>query len=249
MRWGIPLDFFAIHVSPVCLTPSVVFMSKSTSAKIIVIDDHPIVSTAVQGIALTINGLVFAGSARDCASGRALVEKTTPELAITDISLPDGDGIDLIQSIRTISPKSRILAFSMNKEESLGPRVLKAGAHGYLMKGAAVSQIQEAIQTVLRGETYLSSELARSMAFRSIGRDDQVQDVDTLTNREFQVFRLIGSGKTTREISVLLKISIKTVESHRENIKNKVTCDNSNELAIRARDWVKEYGDENDLRR
>jgi DNA-binding NarL/FixJ family response regulator len=213
-------------------------MNSPSLCKVVVIDDHPIVSTAIQGIAMTIPNLEFAGLAKDCASGKALVAKVLPALAITDVSLPDGDGIDLIHAIRGISPETRILAFSMNKEETLGPRVLKAGAHGYLMKGAPIPQIQEAIQTVLRGETYLSPELARTMAFRLIDRDDKAQDVDTLTNREFQVFRLIGNGKTTREVSEFLKISIKTVESHRENIKNKLTCESGTELALRARDWV-----------
>ena len=131
---------------------------------IILVDDHPIVSTALQGVALTIPHLKFVGAAKNCAEGKELVAKMKPHLAVLDMSLPDGDGMDLIFAFRKLSPETRILAFSMNQERAIGHRVLKAGADGYLMKGSPIPVIRDAIETVLRGETFMSPELARLLA-------------------------------------------------------------------------------------
>lgn len=207
---------------------------------VILVDDHPIVSTALQGIALTIPNLKFIGSAKNCAEATELITQTQPHLAILDMSLPDGDGIDLIIACRKLAPNTRLLAFSMNQEKALGHRALSAGASGYLMKGSPIPLIREAIETVLRGETFMSPELARRLACSSLQKDNSTDSVTSLTTREFQVFRYLGEGLTTREIAKLLKISIKTVETHRENIKNKLTCENSSQLILAARDWVRE---------
>lgn len=214
--------------------------------RVILIDDHPIVATALQGVALTIPNLEFVGAANSCAEGRDLIAREEPDLAIIDMSLSDGDGLDLIQAIRDLSVKIRILVFSMNQENAVGHRVLSAGAHGYLMKGAEISAIREAISVVLAGETFITPELAQQLARSTLPNQGEGQTlVGRLTNREFQVFRLLGEGLTTREVSERLSIGVKTVESHRENIKNKIDCDNASQLILAARDWIR--GNTSDL--
>ena len=203
---------------------------------LLLVDDHPIILVAVKALIES----KMPGYRLHCAQTRAdaiaTAERIRPKLAVIDIMLPDGDGLDLIRKLKELSPGCSVLVFSMQSELRYGPRALKAGASGYLMKGDRVSALLEAIQMIEAGRIYCSPALTEEM-MRSWSNNSSA-GIETLSDREFQVFRLMGEGRSTKEISKLLEISTKTVDSHRENMKVKLGCSNSTELLLQARDWL-----------
>jgi len=209
--------------------------------KIVVVDDHPILR---QGIVQMINDdpkLSVVGEAQDVSEALQVIQETIPDLAVVDISLKDSNGIDLIKDIGIRWPKMPVLVFSMHDESFYAERVLRAGAKGYVTKGESAGKVIEGIHKILAGEIYISDNLASKMLQRIVGgtREKEGFPIDRLTDREFEVFGLIGEGVQTREIAERLHLSVKTVESHRENIKRKLNIENATELLQRAIHWVK----------
>jgi DNA-binding NarL/FixJ family response regulator len=212
-----------------------------SAKKILIVDDHPVVR---EGLAMHIAqqlDLEVCGEAEDVPSALALLKSTQPDLAIIDISLKQGNGIELISTLKERHPSTRVLVWSMYKENLYAERALRAGAQGYLHKGRATSQLLDAIRAVLAGKVYVSEELANDLLHRVVGgKTVQRSPMDLLSNRELEAFELIGQGQTTEKIATLMNVSPKTVETYRARIKEKLGLSNGTELVQRAAQWVLE---------
>jgi DNA-binding NarL/FixJ family response regulator len=204
------------------------------------VDDHPIVR---QGLALLINrepDLAVCGDAEEASSGLRLLEELKPNLVIVDLSLNGPDGLELLKNIRTRDPNLPVLILSMLDESLYAERALCAGANGYIMKQEATEKVLVAIRRILGGEIYVSDRMANRMLHRFVGGAPMQarSPIAELTDRELEVFRLIGEGHGTRQIAEQLHISVKTVESYQAHIKDKLSLKNSRELLQRAIRWT-----------
>ena len=167
--------------------------------------------------------LVCCGEAATAEETSAAVNELKPDLVVLDLRLKGADGLELIQILKAAHPEIKILMLSQYDAQIYVERAMRAGARGYLIKDQAADEVLQAIRAVLRGEVYLSREMASLLLGALVG-DSKVPNssVDSLTNRELQVFQLLGAGLSTREIATELKLSFKTIETHRENIKRKL---------------------------
>ena len=200
--------------------------------KVFVVDDHPIVRERVAELINQEPDLVVCGEAEDAVQAVKAIAAAAPDIAIVDITLKDTYGIELIKQLKDLRPKLPILVLSMHDESLYGERALRAGAKGYLTKQEASKKIVDAIRRILRGEIYVSDKLAGSLVRKVAGGNDQGggSPVDVLTDRELEVFQLLGQGLTVREVAERLFVSAKTVEAHREHIKQKLNFKTSSEL-------------------
>lgn len=221
-------------------------MSKATpakkSARILVVEDHAVVR---EGFVALINrepDLEVCAEAQSPTAALEILSTLEPDMMIVDLMLDGGDGLLLIKDVHAMSANLPILVVSMQDESIYAERALRAGATGYIMKENATDDFLEAIREVLNGGVYLSRKMQARLVNKVIsGPTSELASPETsLTDRELHVFRLIGSGLPTREIAEKLKISNKTVESHRENIKNKLNYSNGAVLVREALNWVNE---------
>jgi DNA-binding NarL/FixJ family response regulator len=219
---------------------------RSAVRKVLVVDDHPIVR---EGITLLLTGqhdLEVCGSAVDVASALAAVRELKPDVALIDLSLGTGSGLDLIAMLSENTQNDvSTLALSMHDEALYAKRVLQAGGSGYVMKHEGTDVLLQAIRTVLAGEIYVSAAVNASLlrSLTSTGRPSSkppaapIDSMSDLSNRELQIYRLVGQGVSTREIARQLCLSVKTVESHRANIKQKLGVDTAAALVAHAAEW------------
>ncbi len=207
--------------------------------RVLVVDDHPIVR---QGLAQMIEheqDMEVCGQAEDMNSALAAIEKLKPDLAIIDISLKGTSGVELIKAVKLRSPSVKMLALSMHDESLYAERCLKAGAGGYIMKHEAPEKVIHAMRQVLAGQIYVSENMTARMVHKLVdGSEKGATGIDSLTDRELEVFRLIGMGHGTRQIAEELFLSVKTIESYRAHIKEKLALDNATELIQHAIQWV-----------
>ncbi len=203
---------------------------------LLLVDDHPIILLAVKSLIEAKLPKYRLHSAATMADAVKLAKTVQPGLALVDLALPDGDGLELIRELKEVSPECAVLVFSMQCELRFGPRALKAGARGYLMKGDRVTALFDAIQQVESGRLYCSPALHERMV--NVWSQVEVKGVESLTEREFQVFCLMGEGLSTKDIARKLAISSKTVDSHREHMKVKLACHSSTDIVLQARDWL-----------
>jgi DNA-binding NarL/FixJ family response regulator len=203
--------------------------------RILIVDDHPIMR---QGLAQLINhedDLTICGQFEDANKALNAIPALKPDIAIIDISLRGTSGIELVKNIKVHHPKLLMLVLSMHDETIYAERVLRAGAVGYIMKQEASDKVLHAIRHVLQGEIYLSEKMSTKLMHQLIaGRGGTGSLIDRLSDRELEVFGLIGEGRGTREIAEQLHLSVKTVESHRAHIKEKLDLKNATELVHRA---------------
>jgi DNA-binding NarL/FixJ family response regulator len=180
------------------------------------------------------------GEAEDRAQALRIIAETNPDLAIVDLTLKNSHGLELIKDLRVMHPKVRILVVSMQEESLYAERVIRAGAHGYITKQEATRSILEAIRLVLAGEVYLSGQLANRIASALLGRQRATTDVSvgTLADRELQVFELTGRGLGTRQIADKLHLDVKTIETYKSRIKEKLNLRDASELLQHAIAWV-----------
>jgi DNA-binding NarL/FixJ family response regulator len=213
--------------------------AKRPRTKIFVVDDHPMMR---QGLAQLIHNepdLELCGEAEDAATALQLIDELQPNLAIADISLRSGTGIELIKDLQVRHPELAILVLSMHDESLYAERVLRAGGRGYVMKQEGGKKIMEAIRQVLSGQTYVSASIAAKIVDSVAGRRNPAASaVETLTDREFEIFQLIGQGQATKAIAEQLHVSVKTVEVHRVNIKEKLKLGTAPELIRFAVRWI-----------
>ena len=213
--------------------------SSTRTKTLFIVDDHPIMR---QGLAVLINhekDLHVCGEAEDAAHAVDGIIKQQPDLALIDISLPGKNGLELIKDLRAMDSEVAILVHSMHDESLYVERVLRAGAQGYITKDEGGSKLMEAIRKVLAGEIYVSPEMSgKILEIFSGRRTSSTNPVEALTDRQFEVFQMIGNGQSTRDIAEVLKVSIKTVDAHRDHIKKKLNLRSGTELVRFAVRWV-----------
>ena len=212
----------------------------SARKRILIVDDHPIVR---QGLDQQLNhepDLIVCAQAGNASQALAAVEEHKPDLALIDINLPGRSGLELIRDIRAVAPKLPMLVLSMHDESVFAERVLRAGGRGYISKDAGGEKLLEAIRRVLSGEIYVSESVSTRLLDSLSGkqRPRTVSPVEQLTDRELEVFTLIGQAKETKEIARRLHMSGKTVEAHRAAIKRKLKLTTGPELTRHAVLWV-----------
>ena len=221
-------------------------MKKTTNLNaktILIVDDHPLVCHYLGNLIAANPGQVLYGQANNLADAHQMLDKGSPDLAIIDISLGSGNGLDLIKRIKRRNPLTKTLVFSGHDETLYAPRVLRAGALGYVNKKDDLSHLTEAIEQVLNGKIWLNDAVSEQL-LHNLFQDEEVEvpSVSTLSNRELQVFEYIGRGMKTSDIAGQLHLSIKTIETHREKIKKKLRLRSGHELTRYAMQWIIEQG-------
>ena len=210
--------------------------------RILIVDDHPVVREGLRGLIDSQDDMQVCGEAATVESAMQLLRELTPDAMIVDISLGKESGLDLIQQARAQLPTLALLVLSMHDEMIYAERALRSGAGGYVMKQEAAAQVITALRCVLEGRMFVSpavtERLLNTLARPASSRPNY--SVDRLTNRELEVFRLIGTGVTSAEIATHLHISRKTVETHRTRIKEKLGASTAAELVIQAATWLRD---------
>lgn len=218
-------------------------MNSRTPAKILIVDDHPLVRDSMRQLLEGEPDFEVCGEAGGVREAMRMVKKASPDLATIDMSLADGSGLTLIKRIRSVAPEVRILVVSMHDDSAFTERAMRAGAMGYLNKQEASGNVTRALRQLLAGEVYLGRKTLDHLAQQgSIGTVEKWNkpSATALTNREFEVFELLGRGFSTIQIADKLNVSRKTVETHRVHIKDKLNVQSANELIMRAVQWVLE---------
>jgi DNA-binding NarL/FixJ family response regulator len=218
---------------------------KPSAARVLIVDDHPAVREALSIRIGGVPDLEVCGEADDTADALRLVEETRPDLAVIDISLKTGNGLDLIKRIKQRDEHVGILVWSMFNERTYAERALRAGALGYITKEQATDRILEALRKIRTGMIYLSDAAIDTVLKGTIGHDEAPErrkSVDALSDRELEVLRQIGQGRKTAAIAARMHLSIKTVETYRDRIRAKMDLESGAELARFAVQWVLENG-------
>jgi DNA-binding NarL/FixJ family response regulator len=207
--------------------------------RIVVVDDHPMVRERLAEVINREADLKVCGEAEDRFEAMRVIEETAPHLAIVDLTLRNSHGLDLIKDIQLMTPKVKVLVVSMQDEALYAERAIRAGAQGYITKQEATRSILLAIRQVLAGGIYLSAAMAARIATASLGkpRASLPGSIESLANRELQVFELVGSGFSTKEIADKLHLDVKTVETYRARIKDKLSLKDASELLQKAIAW------------
>ncbi|MDR3284397.1 MAG: response regulator transcription factor [Treponema sp.] len=218
-------------------------LSNMNPVKIVIVDDHPLFSKGLASLIASHPGYEIAGEAKNSAEALKLFRERQPNLAIVDLNLGDENGMDLITGIRDRYPDMVILVLSMHDERYYSERVLRLGASGYIMKNEAGTKVLDAIKTVMSGKIYLSEaeqeRLSEALAGEPGKNDkDRYASVQKLSDRQLEIFTLIGKGLGTVEIATKLDLSTKTIDTHKEHIKLKLHCNTSQELRQLAIEWA-----------
>jgi DNA-binding NarL/FixJ family response regulator len=184
--------------------------------------------------------LQVCGTAGTAAKALGGIDTSQPDLVIVDVSLPDGHGIELVKDLKARHPNLRMLVLSMHEEVLYAERAFRAGAWGYIMKQEPTDAVLAAARQILRGKTYLGPKMQERVMqrFAAGAKTPVVSEVERLTDRELEVFELIGRGRGTREIAKQLRLSVSTVETHRAHLKEKLELDSATNLVRRAVEWV-----------
>lgn len=208
--------------------------------RIVIVDDHPLVRERLVELIDRESDLQVCGEAEDRQKALEIIASTRPSLAIVDLTLKASMGIELIKDLQSHHPEVRVLVVSMQDEMIHAERCIRAGARGYITKQQASRHVMQAIRQVLSGEIYLSQTVATHLLSRSTGRTSESQSFSIsslLTDRELQVFELIGKGHSTRQVGELLALDVKTIETYRARIKEKLGLKDGSELLQRAIAW------------
>ena len=215
-------------------------MKPATRKKILVVDDHPMTRYGVAQRIRSESNLEVCAEVDNANAALAAVEKSWPDLVLADLSLGERSGMELIKDLHALRPNLPVLVFSMHNETLYAERALRAGASGYVMKSEGAEKLMEAIRGVLRGEIYLSP-LMRDRAvhrFASGPAAAMGNAAGALSDRELEVFELIGQGLGTRQIAERISVSTSTVETHRAHIKEKLNLRSAPELVRAAVEWL-----------
>ncbi len=203
----------------------------------IVVDDHPLYRQGVATLIAQELRLELAGEAGSIPEAVALLERTNPRIAIVDISLQGQSGLELVRTIKNDFPETAVLVVSMHEENLYGERALKAGARGYVMKHENPSALLDAVKDVLDGRIAVSEQLRERMLEGIVGGKSDADPVDRLSDRELEVFTLIGRGCGAAEIAERLSLSVKTVNAYRDHIKEKLGLPSAADLRKYAVEW------------
>lgn len=206
--------------------------------RILMVEDHPILR---EGMAKLINheeDMVVCAEAETAHDAIEMVDKHKPDLLLLDITLKDGSGLDVLKELKSRHPHLPTLILSMHDESLYAERALRAGARGYVMKGETPAKVITAIRRVLANEISLSEDMTRTALVRLGGGKREASTIEELSDRELEIFQAIGRGLSTREIADTLHLSMKTIASHRENIKVKLKLKSSSDLMKQAIHWM-----------
>jgi DNA-binding NarL/FixJ family response regulator len=216
---------------------------RGSRKRILIVDDHPMMRDGLRQLIANEADLEVVGEADDVNEALAEAAKLKPDIAIVDITLRSGNGLDLIKDLQIRSPETAVLVLSMHDESLYAERVLKAGGRGYIMKQEGGKKIIEGIRQVASGHTYVSAAVSARILDSFSGRARQERaGVEQLTDREFEVFQLIGQGLSTKEMAEKLRVSVKTIEVHRVNIKEKLNTPTAPDLIRYAVRWLESQG-------
>jgi DNA-binding NarL/FixJ family response regulator len=214
--------------------------SKSERARrrILIVDDHPMMRDGLRQLIGNEPEFEVCGEAEDVSGALAQAEALKPDLAIVDITLRAGNGLELIKDLQIRSPRTAVLVLSMHDESLYAERVLRAGGRGYIMKQEGGKRIIEGIRQVLNGRTFVSENVSAKILDHFSGHGEAKSPIEQLTDREFEVFQLIGRGLGTKEMAEKLHVSVKTIEVHRVNIKEKLGTPTVSDLIRFAVRWT-----------
>ena len=211
-------------------------------AKILIVDDHPLVRAGFSQLIGDTTDLTVCGEAGDMAAALKLLDSIMPDLAIIDLSLAGGSGMDLIEHIKARNSEILMLVASMHDESLYAERVLAAGARGYINKQEAQEKIIPAIRQVLDGKVYMSESMTEKILNNMVSGSDDKRGIKSLSNRELQVFEMIGQGVAPGKMAKRLNLSVKTIETHQAHIKKKLGLTSAHKLTHSAIRWVLEQG-------
>ncbi|HZL80246.1 MAG TPA: response regulator transcription factor [Candidatus Limnocylindrales bacterium] len=219
--------------------------NKIPAKRLLIVDDHPMMRTGLAQLIGNEPDLKVVAEADNAGQALTAVAKNQFDLALLDISLPDKNGLELIKDLRALRPELLILVVSMHDEMIYAERVLRAGGRGYIMKQEGGEKFLRAIRQVLGGQVYVSEKMSARILEIYSGRpptENSSSPVRNLSDREFEVFQLIGQGTGTRDIAGQLHLSVKTVEVHRANIKRKLNLKTATDLVRQAVRWADSEG-------
>lgn len=218
--------------------------STNRKQKILLVDDHPLLRHGLVGLIDQQPDMEVCGEADSASAAIELANKLRPDAAIVDLGLKKSMGLELIKDLRVQHPRLPILVLSMHDEALYTERVLRAGARGYIMKDEPGEEILAAIRRILGGKIYLSNNMGTKLLSPMMPGAPKIgqSPIDKLSDRELEVFQMLGKAYETRQIAETLRVSVKTVESYREHIKVKLNLDNSIQLIRRAVEWVQSSG-------
>jgi DNA-binding NarL/FixJ family response regulator len=215
-------------------------LKKKNCVRLLLVDDHPILRQGLAQLINQENDLMVCAETSNAHTALDAIEQHKPDLCVIDISLEGSNGIELLKNIRARHPKVPVLVLSMHDESLYAERVLRAGAKGYVMKQEATEKVLTAIRRVMNNEIYVSDRLSDRMLHQFVGGKPLQGDspMEQLSDRELEVFQLIGQGHGTRQIAKELHLSVKTIESYRAHLKQKLKLKNGTELVQHAIQWV-----------
>lgn len=223
------------------------FSETTAISTVLVVDDHPIVRRGFAMMLRSEEDFKVVGEAADLTEAFQLYRQHKPDLVMVDVMLRQGNGLELTKDLVALNPNVKVLICSVNDESLYAERALRAGAKGYVCKHSEPKVIIAAMRRVLRGQLYLSENMVNRMLARAVGGNGQnlkVSPMDSLSDRELEVFEEIGHGFTTRQIAQKLELSPKTIETYRENLKLKLHLRNATELTQHAVKWMLENSGE-----
>ena len=226
------------------LTPASPNATGARRYRVLIVDDHPIVRHGLAQLINNTNRFEVCGQVGSAAAALDIIQRQQPHAAVIDISLEGGSGLELIKQVRAHDWPTRMLVSSMHDELLYAERALRAGAMGYVNKAEATEQVVQALDSVLENRIFLSGPMTERVLQRMMqsGGKMGASPVESLSDRELEVFEMIGQGLSTREIAKRLHLSPKTIETHREHLKTKLNLDNNNQLVRMAVQWVLERG-------
>jgi DNA-binding NarL/FixJ family response regulator len=212
---------------------------KRAKKQVFLVDDHPLVRRALSELIDQEGDLAVCGEAEGAAAALRSIAALKPDVAIVDLTLKEGSGLDLVKDLKLRHPDLPVLVLTMHDESTYAERLLRSGARGYVMKDEASEKVIAALRRVLAGEVYLSEPMSARVLHKLVGgAAATASPVDLLSDRELQVFELIGQGVGTRQIAEKLHLSVKTIETYREHIKFKLKLDNATDLLQHAIQWA-----------
>jgi DNA-binding NarL/FixJ family response regulator len=234
----------SLRFNPICLTrlflhrravPTIKSETNSTKSTIYLIDDHPVI---VQGISMLIDAepdLSVVGASGSWTVALKEIAQLKPSVVVLDITLASANGVEVLKNLRVHFPEQKVLMLSMHDENLYASRSMKAGAWGYLMKASATEEVVIAIRQILKGEIYLSPGMSKRVISQLAGRAPAgASPLELLSDRELEVYELVGEGLSTRMIAGRLHLSVKTIESHKAHVKDKLGLQTANDLVQHA---------------
>ncbi|MDI1312513.1 response regulator transcription factor [Prosthecobacter sp.] len=219
-------------------------LKAANSYKVLLVEDHPMFREHLGQLIDRDLGMSICGEADNIRDAMQLILETKPDIAIVDITLHGSSGLELLKDIKAQGLDINVLVLSMHDEELYAERALRAGAKGYITKNEASTEVIEAIRCVMKGDVYASRQMTAKLLERMTQKrsNTELAGMETLADRELEVFQMLGRGKSTREIAQTLNLGESTVETYRARIKEKLQLRSAAELYLRAGQWVRDHG-------